>query len=760
MVKTNGNISQKSKFCFLSNFPPRECGIATFTRDLSFAMDKRFNPKLKSQVVALNEDSGIYNYDKRVIMQINKENVFDYVSVAENINNSPHIKLVCIQHEFGIFGGDYGENVLNFLDKIKKPVVVTFHSVLPEPDEQRRKIVSQIAEKSSGIIVMAKKAIEILHNDYGIEREKIHVVYHGVPNIPLQQNIKFKKMLGLEGKTVLSTFGLLSRGKGIEYMIRALPNLIKKYPNLVYLIIGETHPVVREEEGESYRKELVTKIKKLGLSNHVRFCNKYLSLKELLNYILASDVYICTNLEQNQIVSGTLSYALACGRAVVSTPSVYASEVLQNERGVLSEFKKPKSYANAIDKILSDENFKNNLEKNAYSFSREFIWPNVAAKYLSVFNKIVSLRDEVISKYPQIKIKHLIKMTDKFGMLQFSKHWIPDKKSGYTVDDNARALIAAVLHHKIFSSKKSLKLSRIFLDFLDYAQQFNGNFQNNFHNKNEVLDSHSEDSFGRALWGLGYSINNGHDEIRDKARELFDKSFRFIKNISNPRARAFSLIGLCNYYEKHRNTEIKSKITELAEALVKDYETFASDDWKWFEDNLTYSNAKIPEALLLAYEFTENKKYLEISLEALNFLSDIIFVDDNLAPIGQDGWYHKKGERAFFDQQAVDASAMVQAHITAYRLTGNVDYYNKAVLAFNWFLGRNHLNQMMYDESTGGCYDGLSENRVNLNQGAESCVSYLIARLMLEETKYYPDNLPINSLKLTSANPILESEQP
>tara|TARA_Y100000310_G_scaffold344591_1_gene458178 strand:+ start:4723 stop:6957 length:2235 start_codon:yes stop_codon:yes gene_type:complete len=723
-----------SKIYFLSNFPPKECGIATFTKDLTFALDRKFNPKLKSKIIALNEDTSFYNYGDKVTIQINKDDIEDFINKAKQINKSMDIKLVCIQHEFGMFGGEYGNYLIPFLETIEKPVVVTFHSILPDPDKTRKKIVRFIADKSAGIIVMAKKSIEILKNDYGVDESKIHVVMHGVPSVAFQSSAPLKKKLKLDNKIVLSSFGLLSEGKGIEYVIESLPKLVKKYPNLLYLIIGETHPVVRKNEGEKYRNMLIKRVEELGLKSNVKFYNKYLTLQEIINYLLASDIYVCSNLDRNQIVSGTLSYALGCGKAVVSTPSLYAEEVLAKNRGMLVEFKNPDSYVEAIDKILSDSELKKQLERNSYSFSRSMIWSNVATRYLSIFNKAVRLRDDTTEKYPSIKLRHLKNLTDNFGCIQFAKNTIPDKKSGYTVDDNSRALITAVLHKNLFKSEASLDLIKIYLNFMEFAQEEGGGFQNNFYNQNEKLDSHSEDSFGRAVWALGYTINKSDSpEIVEKAKELLEKSFDIFDSLKSPRAKAFSILGLSYHYKKYRDIKIILKIKQLADFLVDLYETQSAEDWHWFEGILAYSNSKLPEALFFAYELTGNEKYLKVAERTLNFLSDIVFVEGQLSPIGHNGWHNRNGERAFFDQQPVDASSMVQTYLIAYSITKNKEYHKKAVLSFNWFLGKNHLNQMIYDEVSGGCYDGLGSDALNINQGAESTVSYLLARLFLEE---------------------------
>lgn len=726
---------KNSKIGFLSNFPPRECGIATFTQDLITSLNKRINPKVKSRVIALNEESSLYNYDSRVIMQMNKDDIESYINIAKRINRSDNIKIICIQHEFGLFGGEYGNYIIPFLETIKKPVVVTFHSVLPCPEESRKRIVRFIGEKSAAIIVMAEKAVQILNEDYDIPKNKIYVVPHGIPDTSLQSSKPFKKKLRLENKRVLSTFGLLSKGKGIEYMIKSLPPLVKKYPNIIYLVIGETHPGVRKNEGEKYRNELISLVKKLGIQDNVKFYNKYLNLNEIIECLLATDIYVCTNLEKNQIVSGTLSYALGCGKAVISTPIIYAEEVLDKERGLLVKFKNPKSFSDAIDKIFSDDELRNKLENNAYSFGRSMIWQNVALNYFSIFNKIVKLKEETTEKYPHIKLNHLINLTDDVGCIQFAKLSVPDKFSGYTVDDNSRALIVATLHDKIYKSEASKELTKTYLKFLEKVQDQEGKFNDVGYNTKNLIPS-SEDALGRAIWSLGYLINKSENqEIIEKAKKLLDNSYALIEKINSPRAKAFSIIGLYHYYKRYNQEETILKIRKLIDSLIELYKIKATEDWHWFEGYLTYSNSKLPEALFLAYDLTKQKEYLEIAEKTLDFLSNIVFINNELSPIGQKGWCNRNGKRAFFDQQPIDASSMVQTYLTAYSITKDKKYHDKAVLAFNWFLGKNHLKQMIYNETTGGCYDGLSKDSINLNQGAESTIEYSISRLMLEEVK-------------------------
>ncbi len=730
-------LKEKKCVLYLGTFPPRECGIATFTKDLVNAIDKKYNPAMKSEVLAINDNgSNIYNYGKKVTFQIDETNIESYVNIANKINEREDIKIVCIQHEFGLFGGIYGDYLLQFLDAIKKPVVITFHSVIPKPDENRKKLVQSIFGKVNAVIVMAKESIHIFKEDYGVNTDKLYLIHHGVPQVTLNSK-KMKETLNLKNKIILSTFGLINRGKGIEYVIEALPNIVKKYPEVLYLIIGETHPQVRKKEGESYRNKLRKLVYDLGLKNNVKFYNKYLTLKEIVAYLRATDVYISPSLDANQIVSGTLSYALGCGKAIISTPSIYAKEVLSEERGILVDFQNPKSIEKAIDDILSNNYLREKLEKNAYDLGRKMIWPNVAADYLRAFNKITKLREDVVKKYPSIKISSIITLTDDTGIIQHAKHSIPYRKSGYTLDDNARALIVATKYFNLYKSRQSLKLINKYLSFVHYVQKENGIFHNLLSYDKKFLDKvGSEDSFGRALWACGYVISSKvHDNIKATAKFIVDNALKSFNRIHSLRSRAFVIIGLYYYHKQYKSEDLVDKVKVLANSLVKFYKANSSKNWKWFEPCLTYSNSKLPEALFLAYYMTKNKEYLKIAKESLNFLSNISFIDGKFVPIGNKGWHYKDKKRAIFDQQPIDVGSIVQTYLVAYKITKKEDYYKNAVLAFNWFLGKNSLNLMVYDEASGGCFDGLTKEGINLNQGAESTISYLLARLNLEEVK-------------------------
>lgn len=718
---------------FMSSYPPRECGIATYTRDLVKAIDKKYGQCLESKILALNENgSSIYNYCAKVKYQINQTEIEDYINVAKKINKDNSIALINIQHEFGLFGGEWGDYLLAFLEVVKKPVVVTFHTLIPNPPPKLKKVVQAIDKRCEKIIVMADTAIDYYEHDYGLKRNKFVVIPHGAPIFEPYNKELIKKKLGFEGQTVLSTFGLLSKGKGIEYVIKALPKIIEKNPEVLYLIIGETHPVVRKYEGEKYRNKLIKLSEELKLKNHVKFYNKYLNLKEIIDYLKATDVYLCPPQAPNQITSGTLAYALAAGKAIVASPFFHAGEVLKNGRGELVGFRDPAGIGRAVNQIISQPALKKTLEDQAYLYGQRTGWPIIAQSHLNVFKKIINLKNKIKPcRFPALKLNHLYNLSDEVGIIQHAKHSINDRASGYTTDDNARALIVATMYQDKFKDEQSLKYLKIYLSFLYHALTKDGWFHNFMNYNRQFLDKKgSEDCFGRTLWATGFvTASQLPENIKKTARFIFDKAVKNIIKLKSPRGHAFSLLGLYYCYQANPEIDIKHKILYLADKLVKLYSTESTKDWRWFEDSITYDNGRLPEALFLAYEVTKDKKYLKIAKDSLNFLVSLVILDQKLVLIGQHGWYNHKGKRAFFDQQPVDAAAMSQVFLTAYKVTQEKKFQDQAMLAFSWFLGVNSINQNVYDETTGGCFDGLLPNCVNLNQGAESTIAYLLARM-------------------------------
>lgn len=722
----------KNWIVYLSTFPPRECGIATFTADLTAAIDKLHTPFLESKIVAVNPNNLIhYSYPKQVIFQISQSQLKDYIDVAHRLNEIKEVKMLNIQHEFGIFGGQYGSHVVEFIKLVRKPIVITLHTVLPSPNRKLRDTVRRLIENSNQVIVMTQSSKEILQKDYGADPKNLHVIPHGIHQVPYVESERPKAQLGFSGKFVLTTFGLLSKNKGIEYVLGALPEVVKRYPNVYYFIIGVTHPMVLRKEGEKYRNFLIEKVYKLGLTDQVRFFNKYLPLRQLLQFLRATDIYLAPFLNSNQTVSGTLSYALGAGRSVISTAFAQAKEFITPQFGILVSFRNSKALTQAIIQLLENGDLRKQMGRVAYFRTRNMTWSNVGISYVRVFAKYLPGLKEGGKTLPSVKLTHLARLTDDFGVIQFAKLTEPDPSSGYTVDDNARALLVAAIYYQKFRSNFALKLIETYLGFLEYTTQPNGYFANKVELDHKIKwEKNYENASARALYALGRvaSLEGLPLRYRKRAWKLFDRSFQKRVNFHYPRAVAFYIKGLCSLLSKQKDKRKLTALREHCEKLISLYERHSSKDWQWFEISLTYSNAVLPEALISAYKITGKKKYLKIAEATLNFLIRKTFVKDFYLPIGQKGWYKKGARRERFDQQPEDVAATVEALKSIYSVTNDELYRKLMYKAFSWFLGDNILKQVVYDTNTGGCYDGIGRESVNLNQGAESTISFLLAR--------------------------------
>lgn len=730
-----------SHILFISTYPPRECGIATFTQDLTTALDKKFNPIVKTKICALNEQAtSIYNYNPNVIHQLPANELEHYVAYAQKINSRSDIKLVNIQHEFGIFGGDWGDYLIPFLQALEKPIVLTLHSVLPGPNDYLKKIVKTMAAKTQALVVMNKISQKVLIQDYEVPQYKISYIPHGIPQVMYGPSKPFKEQMGLADKIVLSTFGLLSENKGIQYVIRALPHIVARFPQVIYLIIGETHPNVRKNQGEKYRNFLNQEVKRLGLKNNVKFYNKYISLEEITNFLQATDIYLSTTVSRAQSVSGTLSYALGCGRPVISTPTQYAQHIINKKNGVLVRFRSANDITKAVLGLLADERGMQSMGAQAYKDTRPMIWPNVAGSYFKIYQKLSPLQAEE-NKLPPIKLDHLIRLTDDFGVIQHARYSHPEKRFGYSTDDVSRALIVCAQYYEKNPSPQVEKLMRIYLNFLKFVQKQNGSLVNIVSSQRKRSPAYEEDVQGRTIWALGYLVTRDYlpEDIKQTALKCFKKVSPQLLKLKAPRALAFALTGLYFYLQIFSgDKKTRKHMARLADHLAALYEKNASYHWHWFEDSLTYSNAKLPEALFLAYHLLKRKKYLKIAQASLKFLDTLTFGPKYYIPIGQNGWCFKDKKRAYFDQQPEDVSTMVQAKIWAYKITRQSKHLADALEAFQWFLGKNYLGLMVYDELTGGCHDGLGQYELNLNQGAESTICYLMARLAWEDADLPP----------------------
>jgi glycosyltransferase involved in cell wall biosynthesis len=737
MKKTN----HKATIVYLTTFPPRECGIATFTSDLIDNFDKLYAKQEETKVVALAIDSSQKcDYPSKVIAEVLQEEPEDYKKAAEMLNAMPEVELVAVEHEYGIYGKDHGSNLLVFLDEIKKPVTVTCHTVLPNPPKEMKEVMQRIIARADRLIVMTQASKVILEEIYGAPTEKVKVISHGIHPVPFTDGTEAKKSLGLSGKKIISTFGFLSRGKGIEYGIEAMPEIVKQFPDAVYLVIGETHPVVKKREGEGYRKELEKLAKDLKIEDHVVFYDRYLATEDLLEFLEATDIYLSLSQNPDQAVSGTLSYALGAGRPVISTPFAQAKEIITPDVGALVELGTSEGIIREVSSLFSDKKRRESLAKNAYFRTRSMTWPNVALSYMREFAVLAPELAKKEKVVPVLNLSHLIRLTDDFGVFQFAILNEPDPAWGYTLDDNARALI--VMAWCANASKDVLvakKLAKEYLRFIDRAgSRDGGGFINYFDAKREPHEKRNteenlEDANARALWALAETaVSRLPFLTRLRARILFHKHSEDFATLRSPRAAAFVVKACAVMLAKRNNRRLRKILVDHADFLLSIWNESSNGTWQWFEESITYSNAVLPEALLLAHEITGDEAYKQVGKSSLDFLMSYSFEGDVTVPVGQAGWLKRGGKKHLYDQQPEEVSALVLALCAAYRVLKHEEYENKMEQAFNWFLGNNTLNQVVYLQMTGGSYDGLGEKEVNLNQGAESTVSYLLARLAME----------------------------
>ncbi|MEC4049918.1 glycosyltransferase [Flavobacterium sp. SUN046] len=725
---------------FISSYPPRECGIATYTQDLKNAIQEKFGHSFSLKVCALESKKSDFNYPDEVKYVLQTQDADQYSQLTDTMNADKNIKMIFLQHEFGLFGGEYGKYLLKFMSHLKSPISTTFHSVIPNPNKELKKVVRKIVDLSDRVIVMTNTSAYILKRDYGIAERKIVVIAHGTHLVSSLNDTHKRSRVHLADRIVLSTFGLLNEGKSIETALDALPEIIAHFPNVIYLIIGKTHPEVVKNDGEKYRDFLYEKVLTLNLQNNVRFINRYLSLDELMEHLQRTDLYLFTSKDPNQAVSGTLAYAMACGCPILSTPIPHAKELLYGA-GLNFDFQNSKQLAEAAIKLLYNPEMLDGMRLNALHKINPTAWQNSAIAHIELIQnnsskKTVPLKYEI----PKISLDHIKKMTTSKGMLQFAAIATPDLESGYTLDDNARALIALTKHYELTGAIEDLDLISIYLDFIVFCQQYNSAFLNyvdiegNFMQKNSA--ENLEDANGRAIWALGELISREdiiNEKIIQKAKATLEKTLKNITKFKSPRAIAFSIKGLYFYNLNSDSYRIRRLIAKLADDLVSKYCSLSEQDWKWYEDYLTYANSVLPEAMLYASLSTGNELYKSIAKTSLDFLLSIIFKNNQIKVVSNQGWHLKGKSVNHFGEQPIDVAYTILALDLFYRTFNDKDYIDKMNVAFEWFLGRNHLHQIVYNPKTGGCYDGLEENHINLNQGAESTISYLMARLVFEQ---------------------------
>ena len=747
--------SLPSRIAVIGNYLPRHCGIATFTTDLCEAIAAEYGTA-RLLALPVNDTEEGYDYPARVRWSLAQDDVASYQEAAEFLNFH-NIDMVCLQHEYGIFGGPAGSHILHLLRGLKMPVVTTLHTVLREPDADQLMVMEEIAELSDRLIVMSQLSSQFLQEIFKVPGSKIDLVPHGVPDLPFLDPNFYKDRFGVEGKAVLLTFGLLSPNKGIENVIQAMPQILSKHENAVYLVAGATHPHILRREGDKYRASLQALAREVGVESQVIFHDRFASPEEMAEFIGAADIYITPYRHEAQVVSGTLAYALGAGKAIISTPYWHAIELLDEGRGALVPFQEPDAIAKKTIELLTTPALRHAMRKRAYLYARDMVWKKSAQGYMASFSRVRSDRMEAprvqfsassteksLNRLPALNLSHVNALTDDTGMLQHAIFTIPNRAEGYTTDDNARALIFTVLLNQLGGDSTNLSAAVAatnpdwafrYLAFLEHAFNAGKKRFRNFlgYDRRWMEEQGSEDSHGRALWALGTllgrSVNPG---LRGAAGRLFEFSVPAIVGFHSPRACAYALLGIQEYLHSYAGDRDAERVrSALAQKLLDMYESVHRPDWKWFEDVVAYGNARLPQALLLAGSACGNERMISAGLDSLNWLMEIqrCPAHGHFVPIGSEGFYRRGGERARFDQQPVEAAGAVSACLQAYRVTGDERWRTDAWSAFNWFLGDNDLQLPLYDSATGGCRDGLHPDRANQNQGAESTLSFLMALL-------------------------------
>ncbi|MDP4282210.1 MAG: glycosyltransferase [Bacteroidota bacterium] len=728
-----------AEILFITSYPPRVCGIATYSQDLIKALNNKFSNSLSIKVCALESGDETFSYPGEVKYILKTSLATEYEKLVSIINNDNDIQIVLIQHEFGFFKLQE-QAFLNFLHELSKPVIIVFHTVLPHPDEHLISKIQRIAAVCKSIIVMTHNSAGILTTDYGLPRQKISVIAHGT-HLVLHLSKEFlKKKYGLQDRKVLTTFGLLSSGKSIETTLEALPSIIKQSPEVVFLIIGKTHPEVIKSEGEQYRESLKQKVEQYGLQNHVIFINEYLALPELLEYLQLTDIYLFTTNDPNQAVSGTFVYAMSCACPIISTPIPHAREVLTEDTGIIFDFRNSKQLAEGVIRFLNDEPLRNSISSNTLQKIVSTVWENSAVAHAMLFEKIAGGNVTLLYNLPAVNLNNIKSMTTSTGIIQFSKINQPDISSGYTLDDNARALIAMCMYFKLTGEKESLHDIQKYLRFIKYCLQPAGDFLNyvdkdkKFTSQNQTVNL--DDANGRTIWALGYvlSLNDLLPvEIITEAGKIIEKSLLHIGKMHSTRAMAFVIKGLYYYHSAKKSPQHLTLLKTFAHRLVQMYKHEANEKWEWFESYLTYANSILPESMLYAWLMTGETIYKDIARSSFNFLLSQTFNENGIEVISNRKWLLKGQKAGHFGEQPIDVACTVMTLSQFYDVFQDEDYRLRMEIAFNWFLGNNRLHQIVYNPCTGGCYDGLEETHVNLNQGAESTVSYLMARLTMEQ---------------------------
>lgn len=736
--------SEIRKVAFVGDYLPRKCGIATFTTDMFHSINSRF-PETECFVMPVNDRSEGYEYPPEVRFEIDEPNLDSYRRAADFLNFA-NTDVVCLQHEYGIYGGIAGSHILRLIRDLRMPVVTTLHTVLREPSNEERQVMMGITTASSRVVVMTERARTFLQDIYAVPSAKIDVIAHGIPDSPFVDPNSFKERFGVEGRLVALTFGLLSPNKGIESMLRAIPEILKSFPNFAYIVLGATHPDLVRDQGERYRLGLERLARDLGIDKHVIFYNRFVELKELTEFIRAADIYVTPYLNPAQITSGTLAYSFGCGKPVISTPYWHAEELLAEGRGVLVPFADSKALAHEVTELLRDEPRRHSMATAAYRLGREMIWSCSADHYMEAFQQTrLGRQDQPVkplavrtlaeqqAALPEWRLDHLKRMTDSTGMIQHATHTIPNFMEGYCTDDNARALLLTIHLEELGRAGHDVhQLASRYAAFLQAAFNTDTKRFRNFlgFDRRWLEEFGSDDSHGRALWALGTCVGRSrrHD-LPVWAAMHFEWALPALLDMASPRAWAFGLLGICEYLRRFGGDRFANQIRDtLITRLIDIYDQTTTPEWPWFEEILSYDIARLPQALIAAGHQSGHARAIEIGLESLSWLVTVQTApQEHFRAIGSNGFYRKGQTKARFDQQPIEAAATVSACLEAYRVTQDANWMKEARSAFEWFLGRNDLGQEVYDAATGGCFDGLQEDRVNRNQGAESTLAFLMS---------------------------------
>jgi glycosyltransferase involved in cell wall biosynthesis len=693
-------------------------------------------------IVAVSDLGGQYEYPHEVQYEIRHGVKGDYARAAEFINYSD-VRLVSIQHEYGIFGGDDGSYILDLLGALRAPATATLHTVLKRPSSSQRTIVLELSRRCARVVVMSKVAAELLGSSYGLSGPKVEIIPHGVPEMAPRDQEKLKAKFGVRGRRMLLTFGLLGPNKGIETVIRALPQVVAAFPDVAFFVVGATHPTIVRRDGEAYRISLEREAERLGVREHVVFRDQFVSNEDLCNYLQAADLYISAYQNEAQVTSGALSYAMGAGAAVVSTPYWHAVELLSAGRGHLFPFGDDRALSAILLSLLGSPAALERVRSTAYEFTRSMIWPRIGRAYVDLGTRILAespsrlepTKSTRASSLPELRLDHLIRMTDDTGVIQHASYTVPARRSGYCVDDNARALIVALQTQRLTSDPAARALVTTYLSYLQCAQTDAGDFQNLMkYDRTLSSDAGSEDCLGRAIWALGTTVALASDDgCRLLAREMLDRALPKASGLG-PRGTASTILGLSSWVAADPHAEAaRERVASMADVLVKRYQDEATDDWRWFEPTLTYDNATVPLALFTAFTVTGQRANLRVARESIEFLEEVCFKDGRLTLVGNAGWHSRGGKKAPADEQAIDAAAFVLAFRGAYLATGDHRYLMRMRESFSWFLGVNRLGTSLYDPVTGGCRDGLGDTQVNQNQGAESTICFLLSLLQMME---------------------------